>query len=204
MIPKEDSLAVYPPHPYRPFGISYQQWTMIWWKWFISIPKDRNPVVDESGSYSHIDQVNPHAWFLVGTFGGFVQRECTIPAGKSIFFPIINIEASLNDTSFTKDHDLQEYCKSHIDDIDSGALEVKINNQPVIGLDKYRVSTPVFDLTIPNHNILNAKMGSTRATSDGYWLFIRPLSDKAHKLSFSGSCLSGKLRIGATYFINIA
>jgi hypothetical protein len=151
-----------------------------------------------------MNQENPYAWFLVGTFGGFVQRECTLPAGKSIFFPVINIEASLNDTNLTKGDELQKYCKSHIDDIDSRALEVKINNTPIIGLGKYRVSTPVFDLNIPNDNVLNSKIGLTKATSDGYWLFFRPLSNKTYRLSFSGSCLSGKIKIGATYFINIA
>lgn len=204
MIPKKDSFAIYPPHPYKPFGISYQQWVKIWWKWFLSIPKDINPALDESGTNCYVNQNNPHAWFLAGTFGGFVQRECTIPTGKSIFFPVINIEASLNDTKLTKESELLVYCKSHMDSIDSGTLQVKINDQPILRLDEYRVSTPIFDLNIPNDNVLNAKIGITKATSDGYWLFFRPLSYKTHTLSFSGSCLSGKVRIGATYLINIA
>lgn len=29
-------------------------------------------------------------WFLAGTFGGPATRECSIPAGKQLFFPLVN------------------------------------------------------------------------------------------------------------------
>jgi hypothetical protein len=29
-------------------------------------------------------------WFLAGTFGGEAVRSCTIPPGKSLFFPLVN------------------------------------------------------------------------------------------------------------------
>ena len=201
---EEDSIVIFPPHPYKPFGMSYQHWAIKWWKWFLSIPKKLNPGLDESGINCYINQNDHHAWFLAGTFGGFAHRRCFIPAGKSIFFPVINIEASFNDTKLTQEHELLSYCKSHIDSIDTGTLQVKLNDRPIPNLDRYRISTPVFDLNIPNDNVLDAKAGLTKATSDGYWLFFRPLSNKSNTLSFSGSCLSGKIRIGATYVIDIS
>jgi hypothetical protein len=31
-------------------------------------------------------------WYLASTAGGAVTRSCTIPAGKTILFPIVNTE----------------------------------------------------------------------------------------------------------------
>ena len=27
----------------QPYGLTYGQWTVLWWKWAMSIPKARNP-----------------------------------------------------------------------------------------------------------------------------------------------------------------
>jgi hypothetical protein len=197
------STPIFPPHPYRPFGISYELWTIKWWKWLMSVPKTINPVFDESGVNCHINQNDPNVWFIAGTFGGFAERQCTIPLGKSIFFPIINIEASFNDTEVSSELELVSFTKTHIDDINVNGIQVKVDNMVIDKLDRYRISTPVFDLNFLEDNILNAKVGLTKAASDGYWVFLRPLCSGFHTLFFSGSCLSGKIRIGAKYIFDI-
>lgn len=39
------------------------------------------------------DQAGP-VWYLAGTAGGSVMRNCTVPAGKALFFPLIANECS--------------------------------------------------------------------------------------------------------------
>jgi hypothetical protein len=197
------SSLIFPPDPYRPFGRSYELWTIKWWKWLVSIPKIINPAFDESGVNCHSNQNDPNVWFIAGTFGGFAERQCTIPLGKSIFFPIINIEASFNDTEVSSELELVSFTKTHIDDIDVSGIQVKVDNMMIDKLDRYRISTPAFDLNFLEDNILNAKAGLTKAASDGYWIFLRPLCRGLHTLFFSGSCLSGKIRIGAKYIFDI-
>ena len=58
-----------------------------------SIPQDKNPTADVTGENCDEGQSGP-VWFLAGTFGGLNERNCEIPAGKSILFPVINGECS--------------------------------------------------------------------------------------------------------------
>ena len=70
-------------------NITYGEWTARWWQWLYSIPEERNPAADETGANCHEGQSGP-VWFLAGTFGGLNERVCTIPAGKSLLFPVVN------------------------------------------------------------------------------------------------------------------
>ena len=74
-----------------PGGLSYQQWSAKWWQWLWSIPVSINPVFDTTGADCAVSQPSGPVWFLAGTFGTNVTRTCSIPAGKRIFFPIINL-----------------------------------------------------------------------------------------------------------------
>ena len=76
-----------------PGGLSYQQWSAEWWKWVEAIPSSMNPIFDKTGVDCGLNQSGP-VWFLAGTAGTSVTRNCTVPAGKMILFPIINF---LND-----------------------------------------------------------------------------------------------------------
>ena len=78
-------------------------------------------------------------WFFAGTFDGHVNRQCTIPAGRSIFLPVINIEASINDTEFLTEQALVSFTRSHMDSIDISALQMKIDDVLIDKLDRYRI-----------------------------------------------------------------
>jgi len=74
----------------HPLGLTYQQWSAKWWQWAWHIPFDSNPIFDTTGASCGIDQSGP-VWFLAGTSGFSAERDCTVPAGKMIFFPIVNL-----------------------------------------------------------------------------------------------------------------
>jgi len=89
------ALATHNPNPRvlprdsTPYGKSYAEWHAAWWKWAFETPADERPVLDETGEFCHVGQSGP-VWFLAGTasFGGSgsVERTCTVPAGKALFF----------------------------------------------------------------------------------------------------------------------
>ncbi|MBT2402515.1 MULTISPECIES: hypothetical protein [unclassified Streptomyces] len=62
-----------------------------WWQWALSAPEDRSPVSDTTGRYADWRQPED-LWFLAGTYGGRVVRRCGIPAGRPVFFPVLNTE----------------------------------------------------------------------------------------------------------------
>ena len=178
----------------KPYGLSYSEWTCLWWKWLISIPKDRNPAIHRSKQFCVASQYHPEVWFLAGTFGGSYTRKCKIPYGKAILVPIINYECSFADEpSIRTEKGLQLKCAAEINDIVDKSAYLDGNG---INLDKCRVQSECFEVNIPSNNCLDTKSGLTTMTSDGYWLFIGPLPHGTHTLTTLGSCLAGKIRVG--------
>ena len=61
-----------------------------WWQWAYAMPQSESPIVDEVGTFCHVGQSGP-VWFLAGGYGSSkIHRSCTIPAGRHLFFPVIN------------------------------------------------------------------------------------------------------------------
>jgi len=88
----------------KPAGQSYGRWAAEWWQWALGIPGAVNPLTDATGEHCAQRQVDS-VWFLAGSFSSEpVVRSCEIPAGKSLFFPLINSAygAFLNDPPATR------------------------------------------------------------------------------------------------------
>lgn len=188
---------LFPPES-EPYGLKYVVWTIKWWKWVLSIPKQKNPVLDRSGLYLAEQQSDPNVWFLAGTLGGSVVRKCRVSIGKAILMPIINYECSFADEPSIKNvTDLELKCKSEIDDIKN--LSFTIDQLNFGDLIPYRIRSPVFDVNLGENNILDVGEQHTKMITDGYWVFMKPLGAGSHRLMTSGSCQSGKIMIGTTY-----
>ena len=77
----------------NPYGFTFAEWTTKWWQWAYSIPKDTNPAYDDTGTYCAVNQKGS-VWFFPGSYRHDAVRQCTVPSGKSILFPILNSECS--------------------------------------------------------------------------------------------------------------
>jgi hypothetical protein len=200
--------AVLPPD-HHPFGMSYEDWSVRWWKWVDSIPAEDNPILDQDGSNCDEDQSGP-VWFLAGTTGGAVKRKCTMPAGKAIFFPIINIlnDFPCPDPNFkpapgqSLEDFLTEGARAVIDLVDERVVEVD-----GIPLPSFRATsklftfrgdpslTPVLDPCITGRR--------QKGVSDGYWIMLAPLSRGTHTIHFRGGISSFPLEVEATYELKV-
>src|ERR1051326_4815101 len=168
----------------NPSGLPYGEWTAKWWQWSYSIPRDMNPIMDMTGKNCGQGQTGP-VWFLAGTSGGPADRTCTIPAGKAILFPIISAECSYAENpSLKTDSQLRSCAMTQNDRV---TLAATIDGVAVQGLQKYRVQSPLFSFNVPKNNIVGIKEGiTTQGVSDGYWVFLMPLSSGSHNIHFSG------------------
>ena len=73
----------------HPHGQTYGEWAADWWQVALETPASVNPLTDETGE--NCDQGDMgNVWFLFGTFGGAVERDCEIPVGTALFLPLIN------------------------------------------------------------------------------------------------------------------
>lgn len=169
----------------KPYGLSYGEWSVKWWQWVLSIPADKSPIIDKSGAYCATNQNNSNAWFLVGSGGGEVVRTCTIPAGKAIFFPIINVECSYaEDSSAKTEQDLRNCAREDQNKVTY--LRVTIDGVNIQNLTKYRTDSPLFNFTTPEKGLFDLKSVSTQGVSDGYFVMLKPPSPGSHELIFSG------------------
>jgi len=191
-----NNLLVFSPDS-DPYGVSYSEWIAKWWQWLLSIPLENNPVNDTTGNNCAINQNGP-VWFLAGTVGGVLDKNCTIPVEKAILFPILNYGGTLADSPTIRSEDeLVSHATTEMDIISN--LEVTVDG---VKLNGFRVRSPVFDVVLPERNLFGGTPGPTRGVSDGYWLFLGPLPKGRHKIHSFGSCFSGeKVSIGVNYDI---
>jgi hypothetical protein len=190
----------------KPYGLSYGMWTVEWWRWAMSIPKSKNPLIDNSGKYADINQPDK-VWFLAGRFGsedqGFPHRKCTIPAGKSILFPVINCEAnSVEYPELKTEQDLLDHVSK---DLNSIVRKECFANGHRILPQRVR-SDPIIFLLSVNEELDGLDRGchDIPSTADGYWVFLRPPAPGTYNIEFVGTCENGRLSSGASYEIRIA
>jgi hypothetical protein len=52
----------------KPYGISYAVWTEKWWQWIMNVPKENNPLLDNTGNNWNVMQPSSDVYYLVGNF----------------------------------------------------------------------------------------------------------------------------------------
>ena len=190
----------------RPYGLTYGEWTVRWWKWFFSTSKAANPGIDNTGEYAHINQPSKDLWFLAGKVGTedriIPRRFCNIPASRSILFPVINCEVNpLECPELKTMKELIAYVRTDENTIVLKECIVNGQNIPVV---RVKSEPEIFKAEIHQGNPFGAGRGGlVDVAADGHWVFLRPLPTGQHSLSFKGSCENGRLNSGAHYNLQI-
>ena len=131
-------------------------------------------------------------WFLAGVFnnfnGGIATRTCSVPEGKSLYFPVINA-VNINspnvcgqgpDNISAKDLRAADFVAGYIDR--AANLSVTVDGVPI--KDLRRVKSEVFAVALPNDNIFVSPCGAagspggvySPAVDDGFYVLLNPLS----------------------------
>jgi hypothetical protein len=171
----------------KPYNLTYGDWTANWWRWAYSIPKTVNPAYDDTGEYCSVNQRGP-VWFFPGTYGKEVVRECTVPSGKAILFPILNSECSFAEFPQLRTvEELKTCARGFQDQVTELYTSIDGQNISEVELERYRIQSPPFNFTLSKNNILGLPEDtSTVAVSDGNWVFLKPLNPGTHEISFRG------------------
>ncbi len=183
-------------------GKKLGDWGSEWWKWAYSFNKDYGPVADLSGKLCGLGQnKDSDVWFLAGSYSTkSVVRECTIPQGKVLFFPIINaIQNSTKEKTRTC-NDVTQSVKKRTQIPYN--LFVRIDGILLTNPYKHReTSTICFDPMEKFYGNKTTKSWAYPAASDGYWIALEPLSLGTHVLQFGGDIHQFKQDI--TYKIHV-
>jgi len=197
------------------YGNTYGEWSARWWQWLLSIPQNKNPNLDITGANCDQKQAGP-VWFLAGAFSstnGNVTRRCTVPAGKALFFPIVNaiFGAAVGDCEPTAAGVLCNIADLRVTTaaaMDPVTLTASIDNQSLANLGQQRVQSPVLTITLPAGNVVGVNPGTFAPNvSDGYWLMLPPLPAGKHTIHFKGVISGGPFNgtvIEVTYKLTVS
>jgi hypothetical protein len=195
------------------FGKTYGEWSAAWWQYVELQPVASNPLTDPTGALCAVGQ-SGKVFFLVGATGSgtATRNQCTVPAGKALFFPLVNafnvhipcsngLTPPACDTLDTPEK-LWDVLQSVIPFRSFAELHASIDGVPVSNLNP--ATTPYracagpgagcagsFSLTIPAPGDLFGDPAGTYAltVADGFYLLLAPLAPGAHTITFGGSGL---------------
>jgi hypothetical protein len=168
-------------------------------------PTDANPLLDTTGADCRTGQ-SGEVIFLVGAFEKVVRNECTVPAGKALFFPLVNeIDFHVSCSVVPASCDDQDTPQKIWTDLQNGhfsasALHATIDGIPVQNLDP--VNTPYracagpvaecsggsFSFSMPTGNLFGFPASTYGpAVADGIYLLLAPLPPGTHTITFGGT-----------------
>jgi hypothetical protein len=164
----------------------FKQLSAEWWQWTLAFPVAESPQLDATGERCAVGQ-RGSVWFLVGNFGGTTTRSCSVPEGKTVFFPVVN---SVNVDSpnvcgqgpdRTPLPDLRALPATSVD----GAigLVVEVDGKPI--KTARRVQSRVCEVALPIGNVFDATCAAfggvpagiySPAVDDGIYVELQPLA----------------------------
>ncbi|MDJ0942692.1 MAG: hypothetical protein QNJ30_04480 [Kiloniellales bacterium] len=200
----------------KPGGQTYGRWAVEWWQWGLGVPAAANPIADETGANCAQRQVDD-TWFLAGSFGTDpIVRECTVPKGKALFFPLINnaLFAFLNDPPEER---TEEFLRAQAKCTEPLVGFAEIDNVKLTARQLRRFTTgpsgsqsPLFNVQLPPGNVAGAgeddipELVLSPSAEDGFYLYIEPLSPGEHRIRwFVKGCRPGRLQ-DITYHLTVA
>ena len=192
-----------------PDGLTYGEWSAKWFKWAYEPPPASNPVLDTTGANCAVGQ-SGDVWFLAGTFfppgPPAVVRNCTIPAGQKLFFPVGN--GFCAGDNFPKGFADERKCATKNAKTLSG-FSAELDGLSIHGLHSeleanyYRALSPSYDLVLGADNIFGAPAGTySPGAGDGVYLMLVPLTPGPHSLHFHAD-ITGGGQIDATYNLTV-
>lgn len=216
------------------YGRSYADWSAAWWEWLYKLPVNQNPMFLDGNLDLSLRQPDGPVWFLGGmmvistepnAFVGVAHRTGTVPAGKALFFPILNSELD-NPTTPNPDGTFPgTYSTDELKAMNQALLDTatgvacEIDGVSVANLSNplttpYRIVAPVFDFWLPSYNNIEQFWGMnvsgwiSNAVSDGVFLMLDPLPAGQHTIHFTGTFpnsppVSPSFKLDITYNLTV-
>jgi hypothetical protein len=185
----------------KPAGQTYGRWAAEWWQWALGVPAAVNPLTDTTGEHCAQRQVDD-VWFLAGSFSTEpVVRTCEVPAGKSLFFPLINnfFGAFLNDPPEER---TEAFVRAEASCTEPAQISVRVDDFEVPKPTRFFTGasgspSPFFNVQLPPGNLVGdentvPELLLSPSAEQGYYLFVRPLRAGPHTIRWRASgCTPG-------------
>jgi hypothetical protein len=189
----------------------YEATSAKWWQWALSIPTSVNPLTDSTGAHCMVGQRGA-LWFLAGNFGvGAVTRHCSVPAGVTLFFPVVNsvqvnTPGICGQTGPLSVKEMRANSAAFIDGVTSVTLT--LDSRPVHKVR--RVRSEPFVTVLPADNLFVAPCNGDSpagvygpSVDDGYYARLEHLSPGRHVLQFTAKNASANFDLNITYVLDV-
>jgi hypothetical protein len=193
--------------------IQFSGLTAQWWQVMLSIPTMVNPLLDTTGADCMVGQRGP-VWFLPGSFGGTVTRNCSIPEGEWLFFPVINNTQNNSPGICGQVGSLNvAQLRANVAPFIDAATNLSVHVDGRILDHLARVKSVPFATTLPADNIFNAPCVAaglgpypagvySPSVDDGYYTLLPPLGAGSHILHIHSESAGGFV-LDLTYNLTI-
>ena len=162
-------------------GLSQAEYAVRWWQWSNRVPAGVRPYQDPTGAQCGLNQ-SGEVWFLAGTDGtGDVVRHCRMPAGRYVFFPVINMIAHSEPGTPLTCKQANTIAAANNDHLVQA--EVVIDDKIVPDVAHHRLATPKCFDAFPVAPYVKRTQSFFPAATDGYWLMLDPLPAGVHRIS---------------------
>ncbi len=185
------------------YGKTYAEWGSEWWIWVYNFDvagsRCDSPVSDTTGALCAVSQdPSSPVFFLTASWGGKVIRsQCVVPAGKALFFPILDTISGDGDPSRAAENKATINADVAVMTPSSLKLEVDGEEVPTPALARLRVDATLFSfIEVAPPNFFTCTGGPPEwgpildSCHGGYYVLLPPLSKGSHKLRFQGSVAS--------------
>lgn len=177
------------PEKAHAFGKTYGEWAAAWSTWWLEFEVGENE--HPSSSMGEIDcslDNNGHVWFLSGTQGGSAERECSVPPGRPLFYPLVNAIFM----NVPGDCDREEGCTVQEK---QDVLEEAYNDLPCnlyseidgVPTGYVRAQSGAFPAEVASDlPPFYPGLADEETVTEGYWALVPPLSVGKHVIEFGG------------------
>lgn len=145
---------------------------------------------DKTGEKCSIGQSNSNSSvFYLGGGEGRVERTCSIPAGKGILIPVMQVEISDKELPGASVEDLSNAAKKDQDGVNSLYLQVDDKEYTYDDLLKFRTQpTEPFQAIFPDNGIFGvAEGGPSQVVADGFYIITEPVTAGNHTVHYRSS-----------------
>ncbi len=172
------------------------EWSQAYLQWIAAFPRGSSPIADASGALCAARQQG-EVWFLATSDGTApVVRTCAVPAGKSLFVPIV----STMERSGNKEPDCgsmariaAEHLTQHV-----SQLTMTVDGVPVDNLASHRQATGgCFPLGLRQ----TPRLAAATTVADGFYVMLKPLAPGLHTIAVGAKFDSASL--STTYRLDV-
>ena len=183
-------------------GMTYGEWSVIWWQYAFSLPEDQNPLIGAIGTDCAYERNGNVAVVVVDPVSPD-PIECEVPTGTILFLDILSAECStLEDAPFYGGN--EEELRTCAEGFILYDLEATIDGNAIQNIEQYIHTSPLFEFTVPENNILGVEAGMIgQSVSSGAHLMLAPLTPGEHTLHFHASYPSLEFTVDTHYHITV-